>query len=105
LCLAASAVIILSLRRSERTAQVERIRWERSIAIEALGPVEHTDWQDEVPADASGLTCELAHRGTDDNPAPVSTEVCGTPYTVDQGSGYGQVVQDCVYEVYEHWCR
>ncbi len=104
LCLVGVALLVLSLRRDERLAQVERVGWERSIAIEALGPVEHSSWQDEVPSGASGVTCELTHRNTEDDPAPVSTEVCGTPYTVDSGSGYGEVIQDCVYEVYEPWC-
>jgi hypothetical protein len=85
-------------------AQVERIYWERTIAVEQLGPVEHRDWEDELPAEASGVACELAFRNSQGEPAPVATEVCGTPYTVDTGSGYGEVVQDCEYQVYEPLC-
>ena len=105
LCLAAGAVFLfLSLRRTESVAQVESVRWERTIHIEELGPVEHSDWEEEVPAGASGVACELAYRSTEPDPAPVATEVCGTPYTVDSGSGYGEVVQDCAYRVYEPMC-
>jgi hypothetical protein len=77
---------------------------ERAIEIERFGPVEHQDWEDEVPADASALSCEIEYRTTQDDPAPVATEVCGTPYTVDEGSGFGEVVQDCTYRVYEQMC-
>ena len=103
-CLAAVVFLGLSLRRTESLAEVKRVSWERTIAIEALGPVEHRDWEDEVPTEASGISCELAYFQTQPEPGPVATEVCGTPYTVDSGSGYGEVVQECEYQVYEPLC-
>lgn len=100
----ASALLLLGQRRTELQAEVDSVIWERSIAIEALGPVEESAWRDELPSDASDVSCRLEFRETQDDPAPVATEVCGTPYTIDEGSGYGQVVQDCVYDVYDEMC-
>jgi hypothetical protein len=69
-----------------------------------LSPVEYQDWYDEIPAGAELGACTERLRETRSEPVPNSVEVCGTPYTVDQGSGVGRVVQDCQYEVYENWC-
>lgn len=102
--IAAAAFLFLGQRRNEFQAEVERVRWERSIAIEALSPVEATSWRDDLPSEASDASCRLEYRETQDNPAPIATEVCGTPYTIDEGSGYGEVVQDCVYQVYDEFC-
>jgi hypothetical protein len=101
---AAVAIFFLFIRTEELTAQVTGVRWERSIPLEALAPVEREAWFDEIPSDAEVGTCTQAHRHTSDEPEANSTEVCGTPYTVDTGSGFGEVVQDCVYEVYDDRC-
>jgi ribosomal protein L40E len=105
LCAAAIAFIILSRRTEDVNGTVRDVSWSRSIAIEALVPVEHEDWQDEIPTGAVVGTCTQKVHHTQDDPAPNAKEVCGTPYTVDKGSGYAEVVQDCQYEVYEDWCK
>jgi hypothetical protein len=101
----AAAVLFGLLSKTEDlTGQVMAVSWERSIPVLALAPVEREAWRDEIPADAEVGACRQEHRFTADEPAPNSTEVCGTPYTVDTGTGVGEVVQDCVYEVYDDRC-
>jgi len=95
----------LSMRTEDVTGTVEETQWTRSIAIEALRPVDYEDWRDEIPAQAQVGACTQKVHHTQDNPAPDSREICGTPYTKDTGSGFGEVVQDCRYEVYEEWCE
>jgi ribosomal protein L40E len=102
--LLAFVVYLIFGRTEELTGEVQSISWTRSISILALGPVEQQDWFDEIPSDAELGDCSLEHQSTQDEPAPNSTEVCGTEYVVDTGSGVGEVVQDCVYEVYDKWC-
>jgi DNA-directed RNA polymerase subunit RPC12/RpoP len=97
-------LLLLGGRKSEAVAVVDSVDWERRIAIEALRPVEHEDWYDQVPSEAEVGICRQARRGTSQDPVANSVEVCGTPYTVDTGSGFGEVVQDCVYEVYDDLC-
>jgi hypothetical protein len=105
LCIAVAGIFFLIFGRTEETiATVESVSWTRSVPIEVMGEVESEDWWDELPEGAQIQSCEESYRFTQDEPAPNSVEVCGTPYTVDQGSGYGEVVQDCVYEIYEDWC-
>jgi hypothetical protein len=103
-CLLAVVVGSFALRREDRSAVVQAVAWERMIDIEAMGPVEHSDWEENVPSDARNVACNLEYRMTQSDPAPRSTEVCGTPYTVDDGSGFGEVVQDCEYRVYDEMC-
>jgi len=94
----------LTLSTSETTGKVQGVNWTRSIAIEGLVPVEAQDWRDEIPAGAAIGTCTQKVRRTQDEPAPGAREVCGTPYTIDTGTGYGEVVQDCKYQIYADFC-
>lgn len=102
--LAACAIFFLFIRTEERTGEVMGLRWERNLPIEALALVQREGWHDEIPADAEVNSCQLEYRYTSDEQVSNSTEVCGTPYTVDTGSGFGEVLQDCVYEVEEDMC-
>ena len=101
----AAAIFFLAIRTEEVTGQVSAVRWERSIPVEALAPVEREAWRDEIPAGAEVGTCNQDYRYASNEPVSNSIEVCGTPYTVDTGTGLGEVVQDCVYEVYDDRCN
>lgn len=84
---------------------VKEASWSRTIEIEGLVPTSHEAWHDEIPRDGEVVSCSSRVRRTQDNPAANAKEVCGTPYTVDSGSGYGEVVQDCKYEISEDFCQ
>jgi len=98
----------LFFQTSDLKGQVDSVKWEHTITIEAEKPVtrDEADWQDKVPTAMAVSECVDKVRQTVDEPPTTGDfkEVCGTPYTVDQGSGYGEVVEDCVYEVYDAWC-
>lgn len=89
----------------ELVGQVRATSWTRSVAIEELRPVTREGWRDEVPAGATLGDCRKKLYRTQKDPAPGAQKVCGTPYTIDAGSGYGKVVQDCEYQVYADWCQ
>jgi ribosomal protein L40E len=108
LALVACAACLMIARctpQEELVGQVQSVGWTRTIQIEELQQVTREDWRDRIPAGAQLGQCTSRKHHTQDNPAPNATEVCGTPYTVNTGSGYGEVVQDCVYDVYADWCR
>lgn len=100
-------IVLFSLLFSshDTTATVSSREWERTVTIEQFGPVEKTDWEEDVPSNAKNITCKDKYRRTSSEPEPKSTESCGTPYTVDQGDGTGKVVQDCEYQVYAAYCE
>jgi hypothetical protein len=91
-------------RTDDIVGQVNNLSWERQIIILGLAPVSRTAWRDEIPQEAEVGMCRQEHRSTTQDPQPNSTEVCGTPYTVDSGDGFGEVVQDCEYLVYDDRC-
>ena len=95
---------ILAGRTTDLTGTVDGVSWERSIAIEGQVPVEHNAWRNEIPLGGVIDECQPRLYRTVDEPVANSREVCGTPYTVDSGTGFGEVVQDCQYEVYEDYC-
>jgi len=105
LCIASVIVfIVMSNRTNDVTASVSDMRWQLSIDILEQQPVQKRAWRDDVPSQAKEVACQDEYKETSSIPVPNATEVCGTPYTIDQGSGAGKVVQDCEYRVYASYC-
>ncbi|MEW5872101.1 MAG: zinc ribbon domain-containing protein [Chloroflexota bacterium] len=105
LCLIAIVVfVVLSLRTEGQNGVVQGVHWTTSVIVEARLPAEHQDWVDEIPADAQVGNCTQKVYKVQDEPAPNANKVCGTSYTVDKGSGYAEVVQDCRYEIMKDYC-
>ncbi|MBI1880993.1 MAG: zinc ribbon domain-containing protein, partial [Chloroflexi bacterium] len=103
--------LVLSTRTTGTSGQVESVSWTRRILIEQLTPVSGEDWRDEIPAGAVVGSCSERQRGAESHDTGQTQEVCGTPYTVDTGTGFGEVKQDCeteqIYEdvpVYADYC-
>jgi ribosomal protein L40E len=96
--------VFLVLRTSDTMAEVNNAHWERSIDIVAPVPMRNSAWRDQLPAAAANVSCRQEFRYTSSEPVEGSREVCGTPYTIDTGTGMGRVVQDCDYQVYDDMC-
>ncbi len=104
--IAACIVLIVVLTKTDDIkAVVTDVEWERSIAIEMYTTVTESDWWDEIPTDAEILSCSEKYRYTSEEFEPNSTEVCGEEEVEDTGTGVGEVVQVCVYEVYDDYCE
>ncbi|MDM8521457.1 zinc finger protein [Anaerolineales bacterium HSG6] len=108
-CVCMAMVYFLFIRTTDLPGTVQTVGWEMQITIEEERLVDRkdSDWKDSVSSKANILSCANKVRTTQDS-KPSSgdyKEVCGTAYTKDKGSGYGEVVQDCKYEVYDSWCE
>ena len=85
-------------------ATVSQVYWQRQVVVEAYQMVRSGDWEANIPNNAQTYDCQLRYRYNSDVAKANSEEVCGTPYTIDTGTGVGEVVQDCYYKVYENYC-
>lgn len=102
-----AAVYFLFIRTQSVVAAVSGVNWTRSVAIEAFIPVDAEAWLDDLPTGAWDVSCSERVRTSQSEP-PISgqryAEVCGTPYNVDTGGGFAEVVQDCEYQIYDDYC-
>ena len=98
-------LIFKGCSRETAVGVVSQTAWTRTVAVEQFVAVTYEDWWDEIPAEAYVTECEERYRTSSDEPEDGAIEVCGTPYTVDTGTGVGEVVMDCEYEVYDTFCE
>lgn len=98
LCAGLLGFMFLVTRTEDTAAQVQQCAWTREVAIEELGPVTREEWRDQIPAGVVVGRCRQEVHHTETQSTGQTEEVCGEPYTVDTGSGYGEVVQDCTTE-------
>jgi hypothetical protein len=100
-----AAIFLFSLlSKDEMIGIVQGVEWTHTVPILEQALTEQEDWFEQIPAEAEIIRCQEEVRGVSEEPVAGAIEVCGTPYTIDEGSGYGEVVQDCTYEVYDDYC-
>lgn len=105
ICGAIAFFFMRGAQTETNVARVNNVNWKRSIVVLGLAPVTYSTWADQVPQDAQVNYCSERERGRSAFPTDNSQQVCGTPYVVDQGSGFGEMVQDCEYIVYDDYCE
>ncbi|MFZ5808497.1 MAG: double zinc ribbon domain-containing protein [Chloroflexota bacterium] len=103
--LACLVLFIMMTRTKGLEGQAIQAFWESQLSIESLRPVQRQAWAEEVPPQAENVTCTPKVHHVQEEPAENANKICGTSYVVDTGSGYGEVVQDCKYEVLMDYCQ
>lgn len=86
------------------TGTAVEAQWNRTIEVEGLTPVTREGWRAEIPAGATVMACRQEVQRTVQEPVPDAREVCGTPYVIDEGTGFGEAVQDCEYQILADFC-
>lgn len=106
LCIIIGLVYLLSTaaRQTSTIGTVANVAWVRQIAIMELGPVTRQAWKENIPDKAKVGECELKFHHEQQETTVNATEVCGTPYSKETGSGFAEVVQDCKYLAYRDYC-
>ncbi len=79
--------------------------WKSSVRIVGNMPTSASGWKRDMPSDATNVSCEDKVKETYNDAVDGAVEVCGDIYTVDLGNGYEALAQDCVYQVYEPYCK
>lgn len=105
ICGLAAWLLFSLLHTQSIVGTVKEVSWTRTVYISEYDYVTKEGWLSEIPDAALIGDCELEYHHTQDEPSPNSEEICGTPYSVDQGSGFAEVVQDCEYRVYQDYCQ
>jgi ribosomal protein L40E len=104
ICGALAFFLMRGTQTDTYTARVDSVNWKRTIVVLGLVPVQNSAWADQIPPNANINSCRQEARSRSPFPAENSQEICGTPYLVDQGSGFAESVQDCEYIVYDDYC-
>lgn len=99
-----AGIVLLTQPAKAQSAYVDNVNWVTVVFIQAIQPASYQNWRADIPEEAEVGSCTQKVHHVQNEPAPNANKVCGTPYQVDKGSGFAEVVQDCQYEVLEEWC-
>lgn len=105
ICGALAFFLMRGTQTESNIARVSDVDWRRSIVVLGYAPVIRSAWTDQIPQGAEVNSCTQRERGRSAFPTENSQEICGTPYVVDQGTGFGEMVQDCEYIVFDDYCE
>ena len=89
--LCVGVLVAFAVPTASLDATVVDVRWQTSVPVQEIGAVRHTHESGSPPSGAYDVSCQ-----------DESNEVC-TERVIDQGNGFGEVVEDCRTET-ERYC-